>query len=213
MNNKNYTNYVDEILCNLNKNFNNLTQKQTNITQKYNNISLHFPKLLNNNIIQYEKINDLEISLNELDVSLNDLDIQLQTFLYIIEQVNNMEKVNNINETNDLDSIDETNKNIQKQYEEIKQTDKLIDTTINKMLPLFMLCLMMIDKNSILNSNRFGKNNNNNKDNLDGKPMIHTMENNEDNKNNENDEDNKNNEDNTEDNNLKKYIFNNIDLD
>ena len=45
------------------------------------------------------------------------------------------------------------------EYEKQKKTDVLVKNTIAKMLPLFLLYLMMCDNESILNSKTFGKNN------------------------------------------------------
>ena len=41
-------------------------------------------------------------------------------------------------------------------YEKQKKNEVLVDNTIKKMLPVFLLCLMMFDNESILKSNSFG---------------------------------------------------------
>ena len=140
---------------------NKLNYTFTTITKDYNYISSNFTKLLNCDIIPYDNLTDL-------DISMNDLSINLQTLLFMIEHAV-------MNDTNDTNVKEQINKN-QEQYEKQKKTDLLVDTTLTKMLPIFLLCLMMFDKESILNFNSFGKNSSKIDETLNGLPnMTMTM--------------------------------------
>ena len=57
---------------------NKLNYSFTKLTNDYNYISSNITKLLNNDVIPYEHLTDL-------DISMNDLSINIQTILIIIE--------------------------------------------------------------------------------------------------------------------------------
>ena len=143
----------NDVISNINKTYNK-------IIDNYNNIYSKLPQYLNNYIIPYNTVVDL-------DVSMTDLSIQLQSILFIIEsQEENSCKGN-------LDVELEIDIDVEQNEKDIK-VDKIVDNTIVKMMPLFLLCLMMVDNESILHSSTFGKsirnrfNNNDNNDNING---------------------------------------------
>ena len=122
---------------------NKLNYTFTKLTNDYNYISSNITKLLNVDIIPYGHLTDL-------DISMNDLSINIQSILFIIE--NSLENT----VENDENSIEEQIIKNDEQYEKQKKNEVLVDNTIKKMLPVFLLCLMMFDNESILKSNSFG---------------------------------------------------------
>ena len=119
------------------------------IEKKYNKLFTN----KNDNLLLLELLNNGSIpqgSLIDIEVSMRTLDIELQSALFIVESINVEELSRKQHLQNDLQH----------------KTDKIINKTMSVMLPLFMLYLMTIDKDSILNSCTFGKfNNDNNNDN------------------------------------------------
>jgi len=140
---------------NLINNMNKLNYTFTKLTNDYNYISSNITKLLNNDAIPYGYLTDL-------DISMNDLSINIQTILLIIE---NTESTINTRER-DLEN------SLQLEYEKQKKNDVLVKNTITKMLPLFLLYLMMYDNESILNSKTFGKND---EETLNGIPNLNIV--------------------------------------
>lgn len=154
----------------------NLSNTMTNMNNKLNNIKLNFgnlysyiPNLLNNNIIiPYE-------NLILLEMSINDLSVQLQSIFTVIKEENAEENVeqNNkleyITEIKGFENIEDTIK-IEDKEELYKHQTEIVNKTLIKMMPIYFLYLMMIDKESILNSSRFGKSNANN---LSGVPCFY----------------------------------------
>jgi len=134
---------------------NKLNYTFTKLTNDYNYISSNITKLLNNDAIPYGYLTDL-------DISMNDLSINIQTILLIIE---NTESTINTRER-DLEN------SLQLEYEKQKKNDVLVKNTITKMLPLFLLYLMMYDNESILNSKTFGKND---EETLNGIPNLNIV--------------------------------------
>jgi len=122
----------------------------TKLTNDYNYISSNITKLLNTDIIPYGNLTDL-------DISMNDLSINIQSILFIIENAENAENADKSHEEQIIKN--------QEEYEKQKKTDILVDNTITKMIPIFLLCLMMFDKESILKSKTFGNNINDSNDN------------------------------------------------
>ena len=61
---------------------NKLNYTFTKLTNDYNYISSNIEKLLNNDVIPYDHLTDL-------DISMNDLSINIQTILLIIENTEN----------------------------------------------------------------------------------------------------------------------------
>ena len=113
---------------------NKLNYTFTKLTNDYNYISSNITNLLNNDEIPYDHLTDL-------DISMNDLSINIQSILFIIENAENSDKCHE----------EQVIKN-QEEYEKQKKTDTLVNNTIINMLPIFLLCLMMFDKESILKS-------------------------------------------------------------
>ena len=176
-------NNVNNILNNINNDtVNNINKTFNKITENYNNISSKIENSLNNYSIPYSIILDL-------DVSMTDLDIQLQSILFQIGRVENQdcgftktntknyntktyntESINNQEIKSSKEYKEETNTQNDEQKDEQNdeqfdkkiKTDKLVDKTLKKMLPFFLLCLMMIDNESILNSKTFCQSNNDN---------------------------------------------------
>ena len=136
------------------------------LTTDYNYISSNITKLLNVDIIPYGYLTDL-------DISMNDLSINIQSILFIIENAIENEKAKeNKSDKTDDNYIKEQIINNDEQYEKHKKTEILVDNTMKKMLPVFLLCLMMYDNESILNSKSFGGINKNPDDILTGLPNL-----------------------------------------
>jgi hypothetical protein len=133
---------------NLNNYITKLNNTFSKLTTDYNYISSNITKLLNVDIIPYGYLTDL-------DISMNDLSINIQSILFIIENAIENEKTKE-NDKNDDNYIKEQIINNDEQYEKHKKTEILVDNTMKKMLPVFLLCLMMYDNESILNSKSFG---------------------------------------------------------
>ena len=125
---------------------NKLNYTFTKLTNDYNYISSNITNLLNNDEIPYDHLTDL-------DISMNDLSINIQTILLLVENSEN---------TNEFNLRDGTHPSVTREldtgFEKQKKTDILVKNTIAKMLPLFLLYLMLYDNESILNSKTFGKN-------------------------------------------------------
>jgi hypothetical protein len=118
---------------------NKLNYTFTKLTSDYNYISSNITKLLNPEIIPFGHLTDL-------DISMNDLSINIQSILFIIE---------NAIDNDENCTIEQIIKN-EEQYEKQKKTDVLVENTMKKMLPIFLLCMMMFDNESILKSKSFG---------------------------------------------------------
>ena len=135
---------------NLNNYITKLNNTFSKLTTDYNYISSNITKLLNVDIIPYGYLTDL-------DISMNDLSINIQSILFIIENAIENEKAKeNKSDKTDDNYIKEQIINNDEQYEKHKKTEILVDNTMKKMLPVFLLCLMMYDNESILNSKSFG---------------------------------------------------------
>ena len=159
---------------NLNNYITKLNNTFSKLTTDYNYISSNITKLLNVDIIPYGYLTDL-------DISMNDLSINIQSILFIIENAIENEKAkanknesdeNNENNENYENYIKEQIINNDEQYEKHKKTEILVDNTMKKMLPVFLLCLMLYDNESILNSKSFGGINKNPDDILTGLPNL-----------------------------------------
>ena len=118
----------------------------------FNEIVQHYVPMCNKLVIcekyiQYDEILNNEIRI--LNASMNDLIIQFQNINFKLENLNitnsNLEKDNK----QIITSIDDTNQN---------KTNKLIDKTLNEMMPLFFVALMNNDTQSILHNNTFMNN-------------------------------------------------------
>ena len=152
---------------------NNLKQKCNNIMTNFANLNLYI--FNNNTTIPYENLILLELSVN-------DLAKQMQSIFYLI----NEEKTENDNDNNNNDN-DNNNNNDNKTtleylhydkcnndkcnndiFNEYENNNKLVDKTLINLMPLFFLYIMMIDKNSILNSKTFNTQN----DDLNGLPYM-----------------------------------------
>jgi len=149
-------NNLDIYLNKLNFSFNKITDDYDYI---FSNI-----KLLNNEII----INEL---LTNLEISMNDLSINMQSILFIIKNKKSIDEENN---------HEENKKNNEEEYnnEDIYMENKnkvLINNTVKNMMPYLFLYLMLIDKESILNSSSFySKKNDNSNEILNGYPYLKT---------------------------------------
>lgn len=162
-------NNLDIYLNKLNFSFNKITDDYDYI---FSNI-----KLLNNEII----INEL---LTNLEISMNDLSINMQSILFIIKNKKSIDeenKKNNEEEYNYEEYNHEENKeNNEEEYnnEDIYMENKnkvLINNTVKNMMPYLFLYLMLIDKESILNSSSFySKKNDNSNEILNGYPYLKT---------------------------------------
>ena len=151
---------------NLNNYITKLNNTFSKLTTDYNYISSNITKLLNVDIIPYGYLTDL-------DISMNDLSINIQSILFIIENAIENEKAKeNKSDKTDDNYIKEQIINNDEQYEKHKKTEILVDNTMKKMLPVFLLCLMMYDNESILNSKSFGGINKNPDDILTGLPNL-----------------------------------------
>ena len=149
----------NDFINNLNKTFNK-------ITINYNKIYSKIPELLNSYSLPFNNIIDLDTALNELS-------IQIQSILFIIEkEESNVESNVENNVENNVESNVESNVDI---FNEIKK-DKLVNTTITKMLPLFFYYLMLFDNESIINSKTFGESIKRNKNNLNGQPNLDILD-------------------------------------
>ena len=139
---------------NINKYINKIETIFKNLTNDYNSIILKLPNLLLNDILSYDHLLDIE-------VSMTDLSIHIQSILFIIEK--SSEGSNGITDSTSENSNEirdgyTTYKNkFEEEYINKQNTDKLVDTTLCDMMPLFFLYLMMIDTKSILKSKTFGK--------------------------------------------------------
>lgn len=172
-------NNLDIYLNKLNFSFNKITDDYDYI---FSNI-----KLLNNEII----INEL---LTNLEISMNDLSINMQSILFIIKNKKSIDEENkekneeeynyeenNHEENNHEDyNYEENKKNNEEEYnnEDIYMENKnkvLINNTVKNMMPYLFLYLMLIDKESILNSSSFySKKNDNSNEILNGYPYLKT---------------------------------------
>ena len=135
--------------CNNTTYINEIKSAFTSIEKKYNKLFTNNNDNDNDNLLLLELLNNGSIpqgSLIDIEVSMRTLDIELQSALFIVESIN----------------IEELSRKQLLQNDLQRKTDKIIDKTMSAMLPLFMLYLMMIDKDSILNSCTFGKFNNDN---------------------------------------------------
>ena len=132
-----YNSNVDETIKS-NSYLNELNDKFNTISSKYNIVSTKLPLLLNNNSISYNDLLDLEIAMIEFSV-------QLQSVIFKVENAENAENAES--DRLESDRLESDNKKI----------DSLVDNTLCNMMPLFLLCLMIADKDSILNSNGFGE--------------------------------------------------------
>ena len=154
---------------NLNNYITKLNNTFSKLTTDYNYISTNITKLLNIDIIPYGYLTDL-------DISMNDLSINIQSILFIIENTIENEKAKeNESDKNDENYIKEQIINNDEQYEKQKKTEILVDNTMKKMLPVFLLCLMMYDNESILNSKSFGGISKNPDDILTGIPNLNIV--------------------------------------
>lgn len=127
---------------------NKLNYTFTKLTNDYNYISSNITNLLNNDEIPYDHLTDL-------DISMNDLSINIQTILLLVE---NSENTMDTGFEKSREQIKGDLERKPSEFEKQKKTDILVKNTIAKMLPLFLLYLMMYDNESILNSKTFGKN-------------------------------------------------------
>ena len=180
----NYTNNTDNFMEKISNDFiSNLNNTFNKITNNYNKIYSKIPSLLNNYILPFNNIIDLDSSLNELS-------IQLQSILFIIEREDSskMENENNVvndgnndgnnDDNNDNDSNNDNDGNNDNYEKEIKK-DKIVNKTLIKMLPLFFYYLMMIDNESIINSKTFGESikKSYSINNLNGQPNLDNIDN------------------------------------
>ena len=151
---------------NLNNYITKLNNTFSKLTTDYNYISSNIKNLLNVDIIPYGYLTDLDISMNYLSIN-------IQSILFIIENAIENEKAKeNKSDKTDDNYIKEQIINNDEQYEKHKKTEILVDNTMKKMLPVFLLCLMMYDNESILNSKSFGGINKNPDDILTGLPNL-----------------------------------------
>ena len=146
---------------------NNLKQKCNNIMTNFANLNLYI--FNNNTTIPYENLILLELSIN-------DFAKQMQSIFYLI----NEEKTENDNNDNNNDkptleylhddkcNNDKCNNDKNDIFNEYENNNKLVDKTLINLMPLFFLYIMMIDKNSILNSKTFNTQN----DDLNGLPYM-----------------------------------------
>lgn len=111
------------------------------LNNSLNEIVKNYLYFSNKIAIKKKYIDDDEILNNEikyLQISMFDLVIQLQNLNFKLDNIDD----ESITSNSDIEF----------------KTNKLLDKTINDMLPLFMLALMNNDKDSILNSNIFMNN-------------------------------------------------------
>lgn len=104
------------------------------LNNSFNELSQNYIAFCSNFAFKRSDINNDTVLVNELmtlEVSINDLAIQLQNINYKIAAIkSNSQPLDN-------------------------DTNKLIDKTMNEMMPLFFCALMNNDKNSILKDNKF----------------------------------------------------------
>ena len=132
------------------------------LNNSLNEIVQNYLSICSNFAIKQKDIESDEILKNEiilLHVSMNDLVIQLQNINFKINTLPHLENtLPELTNPNTTISATATNPNTDKKTDKNKNTNALLDKTINDMLPLFMLALMNNDKDSLLNSNTFMNN-------------------------------------------------------
>lgn len=129
-----------EFINKLNKNF-------KDIKNDFDFLSKKLPELLNNDLMIPDDFIDFEISLSDLNVNLQLICMKINEFEYVLSQ-NSDSKTKQF--SNEL--LNDRN--------EKKENDLLVSNTMTNFLPLMMMYMMLIDKNSILNSKTFSKKNN-----------------------------------------------------
>jgi hypothetical protein len=128
---------MNTFITKINETFANVVKDYVTFISKCNNLNT----LIDSNILD---INDLF----HVSVSLSDIAVQLQNINFKLDSYP-IQPISNDNDTNDTKAIENT-------YNNILSTETNINKTCKDLLPIFMLYLMMIDKDSILNSNTFG---------------------------------------------------------
>lgn len=195
----------------MNNLFTEITKNFLAICSVYNQKEKFLKNTNNNSQDVLDEIFNDNILLNEIiqmKISMFDLSIQMQNIKFKLEQINDNSNTTSIT-TNNTKENTLCKDNKSRETELPPDTDKLINTTIQQMLPLMMLALMNNDANSILNSNTFM---NNFKNNI-AKISKQSTEGNISNQNNDNDNDNDKNKIQDNDNLTIKKPYNPDDLD
>ena len=137
---------ADNVILTYNNTFADITRDYLQITnQLYNNDTIN--KLTDANILEFDDIVNLEMSLNTLHIHLQNIKFKLNL------QPDSTDVKNNMNNATNQLSI--SNEFLNDTTQNLLKTDKLLNKTINDMLPLFMMHLMNNDPESLLNSNTF----------------------------------------------------------
>jgi hypothetical protein len=131
----------DNVVKTYNQTFSDITRDYLYVTNiLHNNEQIN--RLTSNNTIEFNDIVDFECALNNLAVHIQNIKFKLMaTENRKLEQIT--QAIPNQNQQNQLS----------KEQDLALQTDKMLNKTINEVLPLFMLHLMNNDPNSILNKN------------------------------------------------------------
>ena len=136
----------NNILESLNNSLNEILQNYLSICSKF----AMKKKYIDNDEILNNEITYLQISMNDLVIQLQNINFKIDNFK--IDCLDDDTLQNDVNNTNTLTS--NTSNSTPNSNIDLK-TNKLLDKTINDLLPLFMLGLMNNDKDSILNNNTF----------------------------------------------------------
>ena len=124
-----------------------ITKKISDVIKDLQFLNTKLPYLLQNDFMY-------EDDLLDMDISLSDLAIHLQLICMKVEELEHA-RVMSIKDN---------------RFEEENDDKKLVKQTMMKFLPLMMFYMMIIDKDSILNSKTFGKDKN--EDNYNEKQTI-----------------------------------------
>jgi hypothetical protein len=147
----------NNVLESLNSSLNEILQNYLSICSKF----AMKKKYIDNDEILNNEITYLQISMNDLVIQLQNINFKIDNFK--IDCLDDETLQNNVNSKNILLSntpnISNTSNSTSNSNSNIDlKTNRLLDKTINDLLPLFMLGLMNNDKDSILNNNTFMNN-------------------------------------------------------
>jgi hypothetical protein len=155
---------INEFIAKLNKTF-------TDINKDFNYLRDKLPELLQNELMIPDDLLDLEISLSDLNVNLQLTCLKVSEYEHVLTNNLNDNKKNEENKKNNLndkknEDYDKFENNIGNNLiddlnKEINENGLLVNQTMKKFLPMMMMHMMLIDKNSILNSKTFCNKNNN----------------------------------------------------
>jgi len=143
----------NNVLESLNNSLNEILQNYLSICSKF----AMKKKYIDNDEILNNEITYLQISMNDLVIQLQNINFKIDNFK--IDCLDDETLQNDVNSKNILlsNTSNSTSNSNSNSNIDLK-TNRLLDKTINDLLPLFMLGLMNNDKDSILNNNTFMNN-------------------------------------------------------